>query len=788
VFGAAWVISVVLTALGLIAARDSSPDWGLLFESPGQLVAVAVGGIFTMGIDAMGMTINASVVWLPLFVTAVIVAGLIFLGRRDELAHASVSRGARWLRSAITGLALSLLVLLVAAILPIHYDLGSAPSNPLTGGLSGGGTGSAVSFTAFLGALLLGTVVSYFARARVSAERAPKASTPVRLALATAWRTIAVYVAVVSALLTIGLIIYFATQGADALLTIFLWLPTLVLMGVGFVNLSPVGLFGGGQAFASIGETSYWMPTELPIWGTAIILVINVALIVAVGMVLALSRSNFRPSTAIRWVTTVASFAVAGAVISLISGIAFRTSLDMGSAGDALDGLFSGSSSDALESAASMRATVGLAAWTFIIFAILGALVEAAATYLSPLLLPLLPASLRARIVRATAGVAPATAATASGVAGGVDAGVATGVADGSSPQWASASGTTTSSDSAPAVVPMSPERKKKVVIVLASIGAAIVLIVGATVAISVVNSTVYSPKNQVESYLDSIIDGNATAALDAGELEAGEDSQVLLTDEVLKATEGGITGYSITDTFTSGDTATVIAEIDQNGTSEEVSYEVVRSGKTAVLFDNWELGTVFVGSMTVTVPEGTTELLVNDVPVSIEDLEPEYGYLSLAAFPGEYTVSIGGDNEYLSSEPATLVIPAGIQAIPETLAFTVEPTEAFEAEVSSQIDDLLETCAATGELRPDDCPFYTFAYGDTTDIKWTIDTPATFSLEDYGNGEWYVSTDDRGTAIVSYTRDTDYTEPESLTEDVDFTVEGAVEMVDGAPVYTYGY
>jgi len=805
----------VLTALGLIAARDSSPDWGLLFEGPGQLVALAVGGIFTMGIEAMGITVNVSVVWLPLFVTAVIVAGLIFLSIRDEKAQPSASRGARWVRSAITGFALSLLILLVSAILPIRYNLGGDGTNPFTAMLSGGGTGSAASFTAFLGALILATAVGYFSRARVSVSRTAKAITPIRHALTTVWRMIALYVGVVSALLAIGLIVYFAVQGADALLTIFLWLPTLVLMGVGFVNLSPIGLFGGGQALAGLGsnaQTGYWMPADLPIWATALILVINLALIASVGILLALSRMNSRTSTAIRWVITVASFAVTGAVISLLSGIAFRTSLDLGSAGEMLDGVFSGTSSAALESSVSMRATVGLAAWTFIIFAILGALVEAAATYLAPLLIPLLPAMLRARLTRATFVAAPATAAGTAAAAPGAAAATPSGPAyapapgapaatayltgdgstadasapaDGSSPEWASAS--SAPADALPVVEPMTPERKKKVVIVLASIGAAIVLVVGASIALSIVNSTVYSPANQVESYLDDLIDGNGTAAFEAGNLGVDGSSHVLLTDEVLGATDGRITDYSITDTSVSGDNAMVTVDVEQGGQTESVYYNVVRSGKTLVVFDNWGLDSVSLQTISMSVPEGVTELLVNDVAISIDDADADLGYIDLAAFPGEYTVQVGGTNEFLSSEPATVTVPAGM-GILDFIDLELAPTEAFHNAVSAQIDDYVESCAAQGVLDADDCPIYTYAYGTITDVVWTITQPATFTIEDYGNGEWYVSGDDYGTATVSYTRSTAFTPAESQTEETEFSVRGMVKMVDGAPVYTYDY
>jgi hypothetical protein len=788
VYGAAWVVSLIVVILALVAASDSSPDWGWAFEGPGQLVGLSVGGIFTLGATVMGVSAKVAVVWLPLLVTAVVVVGAAFLARRDERAHPSATRGVRWVRSAITGVALSLLVLLVSGVLPVRYEFGDGSSDPLAGMMSGGGSGSALSFTAFLGAVLIATAASYVARAQVSTTRAPRAATPLRLAAAGVTRALAVYVTVVSVLLAIGLLIYSVVRsGVEPLLTAFLWLPTVVIDGLGWINFAPIGLSGSAFSLPGISDspTSYWMPAELPVWGTAIILVVNLALIAATGIVLAVARPHSRLSTAARWATTVVSFAALGVVISLLGSITAWSSVDTSGVSDSLDSLLGGSSG-MIDSIGSVRATVGLAAWTFIIFAVLGALVEAAAIYLAPQLIPLLPASLVARIPRA-AGAASAVA-TAPGAASTVPG--ATVESDEATSEKLGAVGVAedTAVTPVPYAEPMSPERKKKVVRILAIVGAAIVLVVGAAVAISVVNSTVYSPKNQVEAYLDNLIDGNASAVLEAVDVDAANASRVLLTDEVLSATDGGITGYKISDVTVSGDTATITAELDQDGSKSTVDYYVARDGKTAVFFDNWEMDSVYVGTMSLSLPEGVTDITVNDVEVSVGDVDSDYGYVELPAFPGEYVIELSGTNEFLASEPQTAVVTADLEGYAEPLSFELEPTEAFTAEVASQIDALVASCTAQGLIEAEDCPVYTYAYGNISNVAWTINEPATFEILDYGNGEWYVQVDDRGSATVTYTRTTTYSEPSIETDDVDFSVNGTVEMVDGAPVYTYGY
>jgi hypothetical protein len=778
VYVAAWVLSFIFVALALVAASDSSPDWSWAFEAPAQLVGLAVGGVFTLGVDMFGISANVSVLWLPLLITALIVVGTAVLAGRDERAHASASRGIRWVRSGITGLALAVLILLFALVLPIRYQLDDPSGDMAAFGVSSSTAGSSFSFTAFLGALLIATLVSQLARNRVSQagstqNAATRVVTPLRAALAAVRASAGVYVAIVSALLTIGILIYTATEaGAKALLTVFLWLPTAVVDGLGFVNLAPIGIGGSASSLPGLsnGDSNYWLATAAPGWATALVLLLNLVIIVAAGIVLAVRRPVSTLSTPARWAVAVGSFAALGVLITIIGGIGVWTSLDTGGASDTIDSLLGGTTSGMIESMASINATIGLPAWTFVIFAVLGALVEASATYLAPLLIPLLPASVVARVSRSAGVATPAAGAAVStdGVPVGAD-GVPV-----ASPVVAAE--------------PMSPERKRKMLIILASVGGAIVLVVGSIVAVSIINSTVYSPKHQVEAYLDNVVAGNASEAISAADISASSSSRVLLTDDILQATEGGITGYTILDTAVSDDSATITVELDQDGEKAETYFTVSRTGNTMVVFDEWAIDTVDIGVVSLTLPEGLTELDVNGVAVSLDDVSADMGYIELPAFPGEYEIALAGQNEYLASEAQTVTVSASAASYSEPIRFELEPTEEFSAAVQTQIEDLLSSCAERKLIEADDCPIYTYAFGDVSDVSWTIDEQATFEIVDYGDGEWYVQTDDRGVATVTYTRSTSYSEPETVTNEVDFSTTGTVEMVDGEPVYTYGY
>ncbi len=798
VYAATWLLALVFTLLVFVAAADASLDWGLAFQAPAQIVGLAVAGTLTVGATVMGISAAVSVVWLPLLVTAFLIIATAFVARRDERIAPSRTRGIRWLLSALSGVVLALLVVIVAAVTPLTYALGDGSDTDF-GFLTGSGTASSASFTAFLGALVLGTLASYVARARVA--RAAAGITPAIVAPAAAsvfasvrstLPVVGLHLGVLAVLVTVALLVWSVVNGGvNALLTAFFWLPTAVVDGLGFVNLAPLTVGGSLAALGGLtgSSNSFWMPTELPGWATVLILVVNLLLILVTGTVLRLRREQLRLSAAMSWVTTVVSFAVVGIVVSIVGAIAGWTSVDTAGAGESLDGLLGGAAS-LIEGAAAASGVVGLAAWTFIVFAALGALVEVVAVFVAPTLLQLLPAAVLTRSARITGLVGvpfavPGTYVPPEPVKVPVvsDAPVVAGepvvVAAGAAP-------TAVQPQADGAIVPMTPEKKRRVWIVLAAVGGGVVVILGASVAVSIINQVVFSPQNQVESYLDAIVAGDASDALAIGGVEESTGERVLLTDAVLKATEGRITGYTITQFGSSGDTAIVTADIDQDGVTEETAYELTKSGTTALFFDNWNLEPVWLPSVAIGVSPGIDEIDVNGTTVELSSDAQEIGYVDLLVFPGDYVIANAGDDEWLSAEPQT--VQAGLSAVTGDARLSLEPTAKFTSSVDEQVAEYLAGCAAQKILDPDDCPIRVYDYGTITDVVWTIDEPAVTSLGSMYDDEWDLSTDKRGSATVTYTN-TDYrgqATPEKAT--VDFYIDGDVTMVDGAPVFSSLY
>ncbi len=300
------------------------------------------------------------------------------------------------------------------------------------------------------------------------------------------------------------------------------------------------------------------------------------------------------------------------------------------------------------------------------------------------------------------------------------------------------------------------------------------------------VNQMVYSPENQVESYLDAIVDGDASAALALGDVNASAQERVLLTDKVLKVTKSRITGYTITDVTIARDTAVVTANVDQGGVKEEAAYQLQKSGTTALFFNTWTMKPVWLPTVSILVSPGIETIDVNGTAFELTGEVQESGYLEVPAFAGDYVIGSAADDEWLAAEPQTVQV--GVATASSSAQLSLEPTAKFAASIDEQVAGYLAGCVAQKSLHADNCPIYVVDHGTITDVVWIIDEPAVTSMGSSNGGEWSVSTDDLGSATVTYTN-TDYRGqvlPETAT--VDFSVNGIVEMVDGAPVFSNGY
>lgn len=244
--------------------------------------------------------------------------------------------------------------------------------------------------------------------------------------------------------------------------------------------------------------------------------------------------------------------------------------------------------------------------------------------------------------------------------------------------------------------------------------GAVVAVGIVGWIAVSVVNSQFFGPRDQAAAYLDAVVDGDLDAVNDLAVLDDDEADDSLLTGAIYRAAENRVTGYEIGDVAEDGDSVTVEVRLEGLAGSEDAELTLVRDGRTGVLFDRWRVdGGGLARPVSLTVPDAAGDLTVNGVDV--EEVEDDVWLL-----PGDYAVDAFAGNPWLvsSGEPITVTAEDGYQfaEVPEATA-----SDAFRAEVQAQIDAFLATCMAATTLEPADCPNSAYGFGDARKVTWTL-------------------------------------------------------------------
>ena len=775
-YATAWVVALVCTALTLIGLPAALANWSWLFEAPGQLVGLALGGVLSAGTSLAGVTASVSLMWLPVIVTVAFVVAVVVASRRDEQITPTASRLDRLILSLVTGAVTALLALIVSAILPILATAGST-TGIFSSLLSAQISASAASPTLLLGSFVLGTLVAYLSRAKVARAIAPPLDTApseVIAAIRATLPVISLYLILVAVLVSLVIVVSLVSNGGISMLSsLLLWLPMVVLNSFGLVNLSTSGVSGSmGAALTSGGGApglqSLWLPSVLPAWGVVVLLAVDAALILAIGVVLRLRRdSAVKPS--ISWMTTVISFTLAGAAISILGSAAVWTHVDATGLGGALGGLLGsnsytsglsglgGPAGSALSSLGSTQGAYGPAAWTFIIFAILGGLVEASATFLAPSIIPRLSPQF---IKRGDAFLSRIGTPLRS-------------------------SGAITAESDTADYTPLLPEQKKRLKIVAVSVGGVVAFIVLATITVSILNQSYFSPSRLVADYLDSFVSGKASQALEIGNINTGSLPRTLLTDSVLKSNPSRITNYTITSSSTSGDESRVVANIHRGQAKSTEVFTLQRQGSTWIIFDAWKMKPTSLPMVSAQVKPSATSVIINGVALKTTASERSAGFISLPAFPGEYTVAFGGNSKWVTAASTKVTVSALTGESPARVEFVHKPTEALVTSLNQQVAAYLAACAAQTVLNPTGCPFYYYSYSTPSQVQWSIVSTPTISLKAESDGTFSVSSDDSGDAHVSFVDTGFFSSSTANSEDSNFSLAGTVSLDTGSPVFT---
>ncbi|MCU1633139.1 MAG: hypothetical protein JWM61_1791 [Micrococcaceae bacterium] len=299
----------------------------------------------------------------------------------------------------------------------------------------------------------------------------------------------------------------------------------------------------------------------------------------------------------------------------------------------------------------------------------------------------------------------------------------------------------------------------------LGGAGVLIVLIAG-FVTVNVVNTSAFGPHRPVEAYLDALVAGDADLSRTLISSGVGGDEDALLSDAVYGEAGGRLSGYEVQDVSTTDGTATVTADVVQGGLTTSVDFTLTRTGRAALLFDEWRLdGPEPVRDISMVVAEDLQAVTVNGAEVALPSggTGPYAGLRSVAlpALPGDYVVSPPAPSTYQSyGDEQRITVSVDADSAPSGVLFRAEATPAAESEAIARVTERLDACLASTEPAPGGCPNRSFMFGDPEDVRdprWTLDREPTFLFEEsYEPGVYGLRSVD-AEATFSYERNTEF-------------------------------
>ncbi|RBP67191.1 hypothetical protein DFO66_102244 [Brevibacterium sanguinis] len=782
------IISVLLTSLAefdSFAADTGISLDGLSYALPFIFLALSLFGsaVFRFDLASSGIVeANGSVVLLgaPLLVTVVVIGVLWWSTKRSELRAPAPNRASTWTRIAITGLAATLVLFLLQLIFAARFSA-------LDGEQLIELEFSAVTARSFFLPLLAIVVTSVVGRAAGHFKGTEALGAPFLRRAVPPLLVTAVHLVVSVGLLSI-VALFVIPLGLD-----LPWqLIPLAVVNVGLI-LSLLVHFGGvsatgqgdlGFASDSFSQSLTIFSSDAPgqLWIGVLVAVLAVLVAVSVSTVTRRPywtvRGEDRQQWSSVWQVPVA-FCVIWGLVSVLA-VPLRASME-GSAEAAM--LLGGSG--------AARFGIGPLAWSFLILALWGALIEILSRTIGARLVLTVPAIAKFAAGRAihpywgqtlgmseprfalihadalaeATAVAPPPPPTAAPTDGSTapHAGAAPVAGYAAQPGAAAHSGITGAAEhpltaggrpefpgatpyvqqhsasvaAATAPPPAKPFDKRKATIVGVAAGSIAVLIVAALIVVNQVNARAFSPEAAVEKYFSELADGDAEGALEMADVDVAAEQRQLLTNDVLSASKALPQNVSVEDAEISGDVATVSATYDIGGSKGTSTFTLHKAGRTAVVFDEWKLQAPELAHLSVETP-GLSTVKVNGVPVDTDG-----SALSLPAFPGLYTVGLAEESELVTAdavETRTFFADSADVEGTETPPLSAQPTDAFRAEVDKQVKTLIDSCADKTVAQPDGCPFGSSlaeSY-EAENIKWSISSYPTITVADSSSADMY--------------------------------------------------
>lgn len=689
------LVTVLLLLAGVYTVPDlpeDGPDilgtWFFwLFQLVGMGFLSPLGGEFATDAGTLGaLGLSTSAYLAPLVVPVATVTAILTVGRRVHRDLALPRGSVRAVVAATAGLTLAAAVLLLVAVFPVSFDVDETTSLSLR----------AVSVWGFLVAGVVGAGAAYV-----------RLGPPGERIVPTAWRQAAREVVehlgglalLGGAALTISLGASLDEGAAFVYLAIPILLPLLGLAGLAVASLSAITVSGTVGSILGDGASSdafTMFSSGLPAWVRICVSMVTILAVVVAGIRWRARRGPIT-STGTDWAALPLTYGAFG-LLTMAFG-----SLSVDVASGELGG-FAG--------------VVGPAPWTFLVLAALGLLVDIVARYAALPVLRVLPAGLGTALVgrvgeRRLSLDEPAP----------VVAPAATSEPSVAEPATAAASAPEAPPTPAPTVDvaaatdrPLSRRAKRAWLATGIGVAGIVVLAVAGTVVHNQLAATTYGPQAEVEAYLQAVVDGDASSAVELLDPNVTSAERVLLADEIYAAAQGRPTAFEILDSTVAGDHAEVSATLTMDTKAHPVTFSLATSGRQAIVFDDWRIVEGPQQTVTVGYVGGVTQVNGVDVDLSKVSMLPEGGeQTAVPVLPGEYTFSAPDGTTYLTyGDDVSVLATPGAGSDPDMVGSEVDPTLVhFEQSWTPQagtdaiaaVKKHVGTCMTSDQFEPEGCP-----------------------------------------------------------------------------------
>jgi hypothetical protein len=307
--------------------------------------------------------------------------------------------------------------------------------------------------------------------------------------------------------------------------------------------------------------------------------------------------------------------------------------------------------------------------------------------------------------------------------------------------------------------------------------------IVAAIATVMLVNTHMFGPHQQVESYLEALRQGEGERALGLLNATVPESNAALLDGPALQRATQGVENVEVGDPQPTGENR-VEVDVDYtiDGTGHSTAFQLEKTGTEWLFFNRWEFVPTTLPTLEVSVIN-QNDATLNGTRVLMPEGRNQFAAFYPAEVEAHYT------SEYFAA-PAQTVAVTDRQQRPASLNLATAATPALTEAVTAQLTTFLDSCAQQTVFQPANCPF-----GFETErrvagpIKWSISEYPEVRIEPF-NGDWVISPLTGTVQLETSLQDlfTGIIEPVTVPQEYGFTARLAVtdEGITVTPVVEY--